>query len=65
MYACLKVTLFYSHFSDKFSWHAVGLYWLPGHAGVTGNEIADRLARSGSGQRFIGPELFWRSLGRI
>jgi len=28
----------------------VGLYWVPGHAGVRGNEIADRLARSGCGQ---------------
>ena len=25
---------------------------------MRGNEIADRLARSGSGQRFIGPEPF-------
>jgi len=32
------------------------LYWVPGQAGVRGSEIADRLARSGSGQRFIGPE---------
>jgi hypothetical protein len=32
--------------------------WVPGHAGVKGNEIADRLARSGSGQRFTGPEPF-------
>jgi hypothetical protein len=38
--------------------HAVGLYWVPGHAGVRGNEIADGLARSGSGQRFIGPDPF-------
>jgi ribonuclease HI len=30
--------------------HVVGLFWVPGHAGVRGNEIADRLARSGSGQ---------------
>ena len=36
--------------------HTVRLYWFPGHAGMRGNEIADRLARSGSGQRFIGPE---------
>ena len=36
--------------------HAVRLYWVPGHAGVRGNKIADGLARSGSGQRFIGPE---------
>jgi hypothetical protein len=38
--------------------HVVGLFWVPGHAGVRGNEIADRLARSGSGQRFVGPEPF-------
>ena len=38
--------------------HAVKLYWVPGHAGVRGNEIADKLARSGSDQRFIGPEPF-------
>ena len=40
------------------SWHAVRLYWVPGHAGVTENEIADRLTTSGSGQQFIGPEPF-------
>jgi hypothetical protein len=34
----------------------MGLFWVPGHARVRGKEIADRLARSGSGQRFIGPE---------
>jgi len=34
----------------------VGLYWVPGHAGVQGNEIADRLARDGSVQKFVGPE---------
>ena len=38
--------------------HAVGLYWVPGHAEVRGNEIADKLARSGSVQRFVGPERF-------
>jgi ribonuclease HI len=36
--------------------HAVGLYWVPGHAGVEGNETADRLARSGSASRVVGPE---------
>jgi len=36
----------------------VGLYWVPGHAGVRGNEIADKLARDGSVQRFVGPEPF-------
>jgi hypothetical protein len=36
--------------------HAVGLYWVPGHAGVRGNETADRLARSGLASGFVGPE---------
>jgi len=38
-------------------WHAVGLYWVPGHDGVRGNETADELARGGSALRFLGPEL--------
>ena len=38
--------------------HTVGLYWVPGHAGVQGNEIADKLARGVSIQKFIGPEPF-------
>jgi hypothetical protein len=36
--------------------HAVGLYWVPGHAGVWGNEIANELARGGSVLGFLGPE---------
>jgi ribonuclease HI len=36
--------------------HAVGLFWVPGHARVRGNEIADKLARGGSVQQFVGPE---------
>ena len=38
--------------------HAIRLYWVLGHAGVRGNEIVDRLARSSSGQWFIGTEPF-------
>ena len=34
----------------------VSLYWIPGHAGVRRNEIADKLTKSSSGQQFIGPE---------
>ena len=45
--------------NDISAWHAVRLYWVPVHAGVRGNEIAERLERSGSGQRFIGPEPVW------
>jgi len=33
--------------------HTVGLYWVPGQAGVRGSEIACKLARSGSTQTFI------------
>jgi len=34
----------------------VGLYWVPGHAGLRGNEITDGLARGGSALGFLGPE---------
>jgi len=36
--------------------YAVGLYWVPGLAGIRGNEIADELASGGSGLLFLGPE---------
>ena len=38
--------------------HAVGLCWVPGHAGVQGNEITDKLTRDSSVQWFVGPEPF-------
>jgi hypothetical protein len=34
----------------------VRLYWVSGHARVRGNEIADKLERGGSIQKFTGPE---------
>jgi ribonuclease HI len=42
--------------NDISALHAMGLYWVPGPAGVRGNEIADGLARCGSASRFVGPE---------
>jgi ribonuclease HI len=36
--------------------HAVGLYWVSGHAGVRGNELTDGLARCGSASSFVGSE---------
>jgi len=35
--------------------HVVGLFWVPGYAGIQGNEIADKLARGSSALH--GPEL--------
>jgi len=42
--------------NDICTLHAVGLYWVPGHAGVRGNEIANELARDGCLPKFAGPE---------
>jgi len=36
--------------------HAVGLFWVPGHAGIRGNEIANGLARGSTALRFLGPQ---------
>ena len=44
--------------NDISAWHAARLYWVPAHAGVRGNEIADKLTRNGSVQHFVGPEPF-------
>jgi len=39
--------------------HTVGPYQFPGHAGVQGNEIADKFARDSSVQRLVGPKPFF------
>jgi hypothetical protein len=50
VYQCQKAL------NDISTQYVVGLYWVPGHAGVRGNEPADELARSGSVLGFLGPE---------
>ena len=42
--------------NDICTCHIVRLYWVPGHARLHGNEIANKLARDSSTQQFIGPE---------
>jgi len=51
--------------NDISAWNAVRLYWVSGHARVRGNEIADKLARSGSVSGLLGLSPVWGSLGRI
>ena len=36
----------------------VSTTWIPGHAGVHGNEVADYVAKSGSKSKIHGPKLF-------
>ena len=51
VHQCQKV------FNDTSIRYVVGLYYVPGHAGVRGNEIADKLIRSGYVLGFLGPKL--------
>ena len=42
--------------NDISAWYSLGLFWVPGHARVRGNEIANELARGGSVLGFLGLE---------
>jgi hypothetical protein len=43
--------------NDISTWHVVGMYWVPGHAGIRDNEIANVLSRGNPALRFSEPEL--------
>jgi hypothetical protein len=48
------------------NWHTVGLFWVPGHSGVQGNEATNKLAKDRTVQLFVGPEPnFWLSRQNI
>ena len=40
----------------------VNIAWIPGHAGVHGNKVADYLAKLGSKSKMHGPEPFIKVL---
>jgi hypothetical protein len=49
----LICTTVWKALNDVFIQHSVGLFWVPRHYGVCGNEIANGLAREGTVHQFV------------
>jgi ribonuclease HI len=51
--------------NDISTYHSVGLFWVPRHSGLRGNEISDELARGFPFTTLLARSRPWESQGRV